>query len=368
MLMKWSARRNLIIALVMLMPLIESCSYIGPNSVNNDRRRYNEVLQATNDEELLLNLVRMRYSDTPSFVNVNSITSQLSVSASTSATHSQTGNSIGLAISSITKSLTPSFSISESPVISYAPLQGDQYVREFITPLNSNLFALLGASGWPMNATLKLVLTRMNDVWNAPSASRPSPKTAPNFEQFDELLFNLDKMGHGVQLGYSVIGKQSLPSLRFEPGVLETPPGKNVTRILGLAPGMNVFALLANDWAKKKGVINIQTRSVLGTLYLLSHNVDVPAEHVDRGWVGKTLKSDGTDFDWDLVTKGLFKVRVGSEKPSDSDIAVEYRNKWFSIARNDLNTKMVFTMLSQLLSLQSGTSDVKAPALTIPLN
>ena len=373
MLTKWPARRSLIIALVMLMPLVESCSYIGPNSVNNDRRRYNEVLQATNDEELLLNLVRMRYSDTPSFVNVNSITSQLSVSASTSATHSKTGsaateNIFGRSLGTITKSLTPSFSISESPVISYAPLQGDQYVRELITPLNSNLFALFGASGWPMNATLKLVITRINDVWNAPSASRPSPKTAPTFEQFDELIFNLDKMGHGVQLGYSVIDKKSMPSLRFEPGVLETPPGKNVTRILGLAPGMNEFALLANNWAKKKGVINIQTRSVLGTLYLLSHNVDVPAEHVDRGWVGKTLKSDGTDFDWDLVTKGLFKVRVGSEKPSDSDIVVEYRNKWFSIARNDLNTKMVFTMLSQLLSLQSGTTDVKAPALTIPLN
>jgi len=366
--MKWPARRNLIIALVVLMPIIESCSYIGANSINTDRRRYNDVVQATNDEELLLNLVRMRYNDSPSFVNINSITAQLSFSASTSATRSQTNNSIGAGINSLTRSITPSFSVSDSPVISYAPLQGDQYVRELLTPISSDLLALLGASGWPMNVTLKLCLMRMNDVWNAPSASRPSPVTAPNFEQFDELISNLDKMGYRVQLGYSVVGKRSLPSLRFEPGVLETPAGKNVTRILGLAPGINEFALSADDWAKKKGFINIQTRSVLGTLYLLSHNVDVPAEHVDQGWVSKTLKADGKDFDWDLVTKGLFKVRVDTEKPPNTDIAVEYRNKWFSIARNDLNTKMIFTMIAQLLSIQSGSTDVKAPALTIPLN
>jgi hypothetical protein len=350
------------------MPIIEGCSYIGPNSVDNDRRRYNDVVQATNDEEILLNLVRMRYSDTPSFVHVNSITAQLSFSASTSATRSQTDNSIGAGINSLTKSITPSFSVSDSPVISYAPLQGDQYVRELLTPISSNLLALIVSSGWPMNAALKLCLTRMNDVWNAPSASRPSPKTAPNFEQFDELVFNLDKLGNRVQLAYSVIDKKSLPSLRFEPGVFETPPGKKIARLLDLAPGVNEFALSANDWAKKKNIINIQTRSVMGILYLLSHSVDVPAEHEKLGWVGKTLKPDGKSFDWDLFTKGLFKVKVNSEKPANTDIAVEYRNKWFSIARNDLNTKMIFTMLSQLLSLQSGNIELKNPALTIPLN
>ena len=76
--MIWPFRKILILGLAMLMPAIEGCSYIGPNSLNVERRRYNDVIQKTNDEELLLNLVRMRYNDRPSFLSVNSITSSLS--------------------------------------------------------------------------------------------------------------------------------------------------------------------------------------------------------------------------------------------------------------------------------------------------
>jgi hypothetical protein len=365
--MNWFSRRNLIIGLAVLMPVIEGCSYIGPSSLNIERRRYNDVVQKTNDEELLLNLVRMRYNDNPSFMSVSSITSSLSLSTSASPTYSRTDNSLGIAIASITKSITPSLTVSDSPTISYAPLQGDSYVRDLLTPVTPKLIALLSSSGWPLSVALKLCFTQINDVLNAPSASRPSPAMAPDFEQFEELIVNLQKMGTGVQLGYAVIDKKVHSSLRFSPGMLETPAGKNVVRILKLAQGINKFKLSANDWFEKKGVINVQTRSVLGTLYMLSHNIAIPAEHIDKGWVGKTVTADGKDFDWNLLSKGLFKVSVNSIRPKYTDVAVKYRGHWFSIARNDLKTKKTFTMMSQLLSLQSGSyvNNSKAPVLTI---
>jgi hypothetical protein len=36
----------------------------------------NSAFQQTNDEQLLLNLVRLRYRDTPAFLEVSSISSQ----------------------------------------------------------------------------------------------------------------------------------------------------------------------------------------------------------------------------------------------------------------------------------------------------
>jgi hypothetical protein len=363
--MVWSFRKILVAGLLVLMPAIEGCSYIGPNSLNIERRRYNDVVQKTNDEELLLNLVRMRYNDRPSFLSVNSITSSLSLS--TSATASKSIASAGAAVSTIVRSLTPSLTIRDSPTISYSPLQGDVYVRDFLTPISPKLMALLGSSGWPLGITLKLCVSQMNNILNAPSASRPSPSMAPDFDQFDELIQNLNEMGHDVNLGYSVLDKKVQPSLRFSNGVLKTPAGKNVARLLQLAPGINEFALSANDWLGKKNVINIQTRSLMGVLFMLSHIVDVPVEHLEKGWVNKTITSGGKDFDWDLLLNGLFKVSVNSERPSDTEVTVEYKGKWFSIAQDDIKTKITLTMLSQLLAMLSGNDSTKAPVLTIPV-
>jgi hypothetical protein len=366
--MKQSLHRYLGISLVLVMPIVQSCSYIGPNSVKSDRRNYNDVLQKTNSEEILLNLVRMKYVDTPSFMSVNSITSQLSFSASTSLSSTKTTNGIADGVNTLAKTIAPSFTVTDNPVISYSPLQGDEYIRELLTPLNASILAFLGSSGAPKNVILKLSLTRINEVLNAPNASRPLPQTAPQFEQFDELLFSLDQLGQKVQIGYSVVDNKSLPTIRFEADALNTPVGKNISRILDLAPGINEFVLNSGDIKVEDAIINVKMRSMLGIFYFLSHSVRVPAEHEKLGWVAKTVNADGSAFDWNRMTKNYFNINVSSEKPSNSDIVVKYRGNWFSVARNDLPTKRTLTLLSQLLALQSGTVIKPPPTLTIPLN
>ena len=41
--------------------------------------RYNEVIRDTNDEQLLINIVRLRYADSPVFIDLPNITSQFEV-------------------------------------------------------------------------------------------------------------------------------------------------------------------------------------------------------------------------------------------------------------------------------------------------
>ena len=45
------------------------------------RTHYNEVYRSTNDEQILLNIVRLRYADSPVFVDLPNITSQFEVAA-----------------------------------------------------------------------------------------------------------------------------------------------------------------------------------------------------------------------------------------------------------------------------------------------
>src|SRR6478609_11718780 len=64
--------------------LLGSSGCLGPSAVRSTRLRYNEVVRATNDQQLLLNLVRLRYADSPIFIDLPNITSQFEVSAGAS--------------------------------------------------------------------------------------------------------------------------------------------------------------------------------------------------------------------------------------------------------------------------------------------
>ena len=52
---------------------LSGCAQLGPDLVKAGRNDYNIMLQQTEDEELILNLVRVRYGDRPLFLDVNSV-------------------------------------------------------------------------------------------------------------------------------------------------------------------------------------------------------------------------------------------------------------------------------------------------------
>jgi hypothetical protein len=45
--------------------VIEGCTSLGATILRGERIDYNLALQQTNDEQMLLNLVRLKYRDTP---------------------------------------------------------------------------------------------------------------------------------------------------------------------------------------------------------------------------------------------------------------------------------------------------------------
>ena len=46
---------------------ISGCANLGPTTLKSERSNYNLAVQRTNDEQLLLNLARLKYRDTPFF-------------------------------------------------------------------------------------------------------------------------------------------------------------------------------------------------------------------------------------------------------------------------------------------------------------
>lgn len=54
--------------------------------------------------------------------------------------------------------------------------------------------------------------------------------------------------------------------------------------------------------------LDLETRSLLQTLYYVSHGVEVPADHQARGLVTVTRDAAGQPFDWHVVMRDLFHV------------------------------------------------------------
>ena len=88
---------------------VASCSRSGPGAaaawgrrpIRYTRMRYNEVVRDTNDQQLLMNIVRLRYADSPVFIDLPNITSQFELAAGGSdpgPAGSQTNFGIGGAV------------------------------------------------------------------------------------------------------------------------------------------------------------------------------------------------------------------------------------------------------------------------------
>ncbi len=74
-------RPGLMPRLALLAACLASVGCVGPAAVRSSRLKYNEAIRVTNDEQILTNLVRLRYADSPVFIDLPNITSQFEIAA-----------------------------------------------------------------------------------------------------------------------------------------------------------------------------------------------------------------------------------------------------------------------------------------------
>ncbi len=69
----WWQPQIAVLLLAVSLLVISGCA-MGPRALRFNRQKYNEAVTRTNREELLLNLVRLRYGDTPEVLPIGSVT------------------------------------------------------------------------------------------------------------------------------------------------------------------------------------------------------------------------------------------------------------------------------------------------------
>jgi hypothetical protein len=347
-----------------ILPLsLMSCANLGPKALKSVRSNYNLAVQRTNDEELLLNLVRLKYRDTPFFMEVSSVASQFSLTTNANASASLQEGVKGLF------GLGGSVGMTEKPTVTYSPLQGDQFIQRVLSPLPLHTIALLFHSGWSIEKIFRLSFQRMNHLKNAPGASGPTPSIAPNYMGFVSAVKHLRALQVRDSINISYHEEMGVPQLILH--INEEDKNREEAKQFALAvniePGKTRYVLAFTPAFNKTDQIKVVTRSLLGVMFYLSQAVEVPKEDVLKGKVTVTKTLDGKIFDWKDVTGDLLRISPLSENHQEESKSIYYRGTWFYIDDSDLSSKSTFSLLAQIFSLQAGKIQNNAPLLTLPI-
>ena len=321
------------------------------------------AVQRTNDEQLLLNLVRLKYRDTPFFLEVSSVASQLTLKTNASVS------------ASLKKSVDALFglggglALEERPTVTYSPLQGEKFIERVLSPISLETIALLYHSGWSVERLVRVCLQRFNELKNAPGATGPTPQLAPEYEDFlqaSQILRSLQKKGV-LELALTSHKGHAALALHIDHQALEWQETRELASYFDGSPETQPYILSPVLSPDTPNHIRVESRSLLGILFYLSQSVEVPAQDEQLGKVTVTRLPSGAPFDWKQVTGDLFRIKSQSLKPESSAVSVYYRGAWFYIDDSDLDSKSTFSLLSQIFSLQAGKVQSTAPLLTLPV-
>ena len=212
----------LLVVLLALGPI--GCLNYGPISLKSERSKYNLAIQKTNDEQLLLNLVRLKYRDTPFFLEVSNVASQFKLKNKASITAQ---------LESMVKdifNLGASTSYEESPTVSYTPLHGDNFVKNILSTLPLKTITLLFHSGWSIERVFRVSCQLLGGLENAPGASGPTPKLAPQYKEFLKAVQYLQELDDrdALRINYQEVNGQPQMVLQISNEAKNSKPASRV--------------------------------------------------------------------------------------------------------------------------------------------
>lgn len=365
-----------LLLLLFILPLLQACGGVHSEIVKSDRLSYNMALQRSNDEQLLANIVRLRYAESPSFMEINSITSQYALDAGLSLGYEYTEQEDGEPVNIGNKYMAGlSAGFSSRPTVTYAPLTGEAFLNRLLRPLSIDQLILLLNSGWDLKRVFTLCVQSINDLPNAPRASAPAVIAPPEYESFAEAVSLIQRLAQQGLVEIILESKEEgalEAALKFSPRSWDLPETQRLAQLLELEPGGKHYPLRYRviphmERGYKHTAILLETRSVQGLLFFLSHAVEVPARDVDSGVVSLTKDENGEIFDWSNVLGDVFNIHSGAAGSVRIYSGLRYRDTIFYIDDRDVSSKATLTFLSQVFAMQAGGPEAISPVLTLPV-
>lgn len=382
---------------------LSACTLQGPRLTPVSHLAYNEAVQISEQRELLLNLVRLRYNDAPEFLAISSIASQLQFDARASLSGSF-GDDAGAATRLIAPGAAAGYS--ESPTVTFSPLRSDEFTRRLVAPVELDSLHVLMRYGWGVERALRLLAEEINGIQNLVSREAPPAQDDGSIERFASLARLMQSLGARGMMEFDVVERwtplanpipatqvsvqdllgvvadghrlayiaepasYSLQSrtqhymLRLAPEALASPDLATIVAWLGLRPGESEYEIdtQRSSAAPPVSSLTIRTRSVLGAMTYAAQGVVVPRHEIERGLAAPSALPDS-------LHPPLLEVRSNDARPAGAFLAVPYRGRWFYVDDGDLESRRTLGALNSLIRLEIGAGGAAhdAPVLTLPV-
>lgn len=355
------------LCVVLLLVIGQSgCQHLGPRTIVADRIPYSNAVAASWQEQTLLNIVKLRYGDTPFFVDVAQIVSGYSLGEQLSPTLG-----VGAALTRVAPFADRLFgnvvwqtAYVDRPTISYAPQTTPQFIRNLSLPLPPSAVLYLMQAGYPLDLVFDLTLDSINGMRGRVLTGPEVQPASPDYVRIVQVLRKAQMSGHvGMRVEVDKDKNQSMVLLiRDEDIDPELAAELNdVRKMLHMDQNTRQVRVVYGATRGGPNEITMQTRSIYRVLTMLSTGVDVPGEHLAQGRA-PTLEGD-------LAAESRrFTVYCGCEKPCDAFAAVKYRDHWFWVSDCDFESKRVMAYLMVMLALADTGTKEAVPFLTIQAN
>jgi hypothetical protein len=342
---------------------VMGCAGIGPHTVARDRFDYVSAISESWKKQTLLNLVKIRYSDAPVYVDIASVINTYEMQGTVSL-----GANWANAPLTDTQNLSASGRYTDRPTITYTPLAGERFTRALMTPIPVTGILFLLQAGYPADYIFRICVQTINGLNNSYGANMSGRDMDPGFHELISLFRDLQKQGGlGMRVKPQGNDQQEAIVMFFRPMIDEAFAKKaaRVRELLGIDPNHQEIRVVYGSFAGNDQEIAILSRSMLQIQVDYSSYINVPQKHVDTGEVmdlhyTERLKAQGLP--------PLVQIHSGSSKPNSPHVAVQYLDHWYWIERSDFNSKSLFTFLMLMFSLTEEGGGQGAPIVTVPTN
>ncbi len=339
---------------------LTGCATIGPGTIPRDRFDYTTAIGESWKNQMLLNIVKIRYGDTPVFLDVASVINQYSIQGQITLGAGWTSSPVANS-----QSIGGSGTYAERPTITYAPLSGEKFTRRLLTPIPPSALMFLIQAGWPVKFLFQTCVNSVNDLDNGSTSPGWGRPANPEFQRLMDALEKV-QMSRALAVRVEKVDKKEAVVVIFRRKVSDEIAREisEVRKLLGLKPGIAEFSVHYGVAPKTDEQVAILTRSIFEIMVEMSSEISVPPDHVAEK---RTYATSSEIAPEKSQTQYLIRVRNGTGEPTKAFSSVHYRGNWFWIDDRDRPSKVTFTFLMILLSLIETGGAPAVPPITIPV-
>jgi hypothetical protein len=286
----------------MMLWIVSGCGSIGPKSVGRDRFDYVSAISDSWKQQLLLNIVKMRYGDTPVFLDVGQVISGYELEGTLTA-----GGTIGTGNKSAPGALGDFVNLGaggrylDRPTITYTPLTGADFVKSMLTPFPPGAIMFLIEAGWPVDFLLQISTQAINGIRNR-KAGIDARQADPEFIEVVNLLKRIQTEGGiGFKVHREKTGEEAT-MLLFHTRHLTQQASQDMAelkRLLRLNPEATEIQITYGADMQSDHEIALHTRSGYQVMVALATLISVPPQHIaEHRTVATSDETPGLPRSW----------------------------------------------------------------------